>query len=116
MGDRKEARPLDAVLADIEEAGEAAREIVERGREAWDGDFLLRLAGEAQSLGYARPVLATNRLHRWGPRVLVLLPVVFNLWVFRAEATPVQNLNDASVHRSMALAWTMIVDTLTLTA
>jgi hypothetical protein len=27
MGDQKETRPLDAVLADIEEAGEAARQI-----------------------------------------------------------------------------------------
>ncbi len=47
MGDRQGTLPLDAVLADIEEAAEAAREIVERGRDAWDGDRLLRLAGEA---------------------------------------------------------------------
>ncbi|MBI2238998.1 MAG: DUF86 domain-containing protein [Actinobacteria bacterium] len=59
MGDHKETRPLDAVLADIEEAGEAAREIVERGRDAWDGDRLLRLAGEAV---IGRIADAANRL------------------------------------------------------
>jgi len=59
MSDPKETRPLAAVLADIEEAGEAAREIVERGREAWDGDFLLRLAGEAV---IGRIADAANRL------------------------------------------------------
>lgn len=32
------------------------------------------------------------------------LVVVFNLWVLRAEATPVQNLNDGAVHRSM-IGW-----------
>jgi uncharacterized protein with HEPN domain len=47
MEDRKQARSLDPVLADIEEAGEAAREIVGRGKEAWERDFLLKLAGEA---------------------------------------------------------------------
>ena len=30
--------------------------------------------------------------------------ILFNLVVLRAEARPVQNLNDASVHRSM-IAW-----------
>lgn len=47
MAARKKARPLDALLADIEEAAEAARELVGRGKDAWDGDRLLRLAGEA---------------------------------------------------------------------
>lgn len=59
MDDRKETRPLDAVLADIDEAGEAAREIVGRGRDAWDGDRLLRLAGEAV---IGRIADAVNRL------------------------------------------------------
>lgn len=38
---------MEAVLADIEDAGEAAKEIVARGRSAWSSDRLLRLAGEA---------------------------------------------------------------------
>lgn len=40
---------------------------------------------------------------RW-PLVVVGIVVLFNLVVLRAEARPVQNLNDASVHRSM-IAW-----------
>ena len=59
MGQEKEARSLDAVLADIEEAGEAAREIVRRGKEAWDADRLLKLAGEAV---IGRIADAANRL------------------------------------------------------
>jgi uncharacterized protein with HEPN domain len=47
MAGRKKPRSLDAVLADIEEAAEAAGEIVRKGRDAWEGDRLLRLAGEA---------------------------------------------------------------------
>jgi hypothetical protein len=47
---------------------------------------------------------APSRLHRYGPLVLVAIVVLFNLWVLRAEATPVGNLNDGSVHRSM-IAW-----------
>ncbi len=45
-----------------------------------------------------------NAVHRLGPWVVVGLAIVFNLWVLRAEATPVQNLNDGSVHRSM-IGW-----------
>ena len=40
---------------------------------------------------------------RW-PLVIVGIVILFNLVVLRAEARPVQNLNDASVHRSM-IAW-----------
>jgi len=36
MADRKKPRPLDAVLADIEEAAEAARELIGRGKDAWE--------------------------------------------------------------------------------
>lgn len=43
-------------------------------------------------------------IHRLGPWAVVALMVVFNLWVLRAEATPVHNLNDGSVHRSM-IGW-----------
>jgi len=43
-----EASPnVDEVLADIEDAAAAAAELVGRGKTAWDGDQLLRLAGEA---------------------------------------------------------------------
>ncbi len=42
-----------------------------------------------------------HAIHRFGPWVIVGLAVVFNLWALRAEATPVQNLNDGTVHRSM---------------
>jgi uncharacterized protein with HEPN domain len=47
MTSRKRRRPVDALLADIEDAGEAAREIVAHGKAAWNRDRLLRLAGEA---------------------------------------------------------------------
>jgi uncharacterized protein with HEPN domain len=48
MGSRKRLpRPIHAVLADIEDAGEAALELIARGKLAWDSDRLLRLAGEA---------------------------------------------------------------------
>jgi hypothetical protein len=40
---------------------------------------------------------------RW-PLVVVGIVILFNLVVLRAEARPVQTLNDASVHRSM-IAW-----------
>lgn len=52
-------RSFDAVLSDIEEAAEAALELVGRGREAWEGDRLLRLAGEAV---IGRIADAANRL------------------------------------------------------
>jgi len=47
MPGRTAPRPLDAVVTDIEDGAAAARELVGRGRAAWDGDRLLRLAGEA---------------------------------------------------------------------
>jgi uncharacterized protein with HEPN domain len=47
MGSRDRRRPPDAIFGDIEEAVDAAREIVTRGKDAWNGDRLLRLAGEA---------------------------------------------------------------------
>ena len=59
MADSKKPRPLDAVLADIEEAGEAARELIGRGKDAWEDDRLLRLAGEAV---IGRIADAANRL------------------------------------------------------
>lgn len=43
----KKRRPVGSIIADIEQAGEAAAELIARGRTAWDDDFLLRLAGEA---------------------------------------------------------------------
>ncbi len=38
---------------------------------------------------------------RWLPLVLVVIPIIFNLWVLRAELNPVLNPNDTSVHTSM---------------
>jgi uncharacterized protein with HEPN domain len=43
----KRRRPVDAIMADIEQAGEAAADLIGRGKEEWDANFLLRLAGEA---------------------------------------------------------------------
>jgi uncharacterized protein with HEPN domain len=43
----KSRRPFAAVIGDIEEAAQAAAELLARGKEAWDADRLLRLAGEA---------------------------------------------------------------------
>jgi uncharacterized protein with HEPN domain len=59
MANRKMPRPVEAVLADIEEAAEAARDLVGRGKEAWDSDRLHRLAGEAV---IGRIADASNRL------------------------------------------------------
>jgi uncharacterized protein with HEPN domain len=47
MPPRKRRRPVAAVVADMEDTGQAALEIVSRGKAAWDRDRLLRLAGEA---------------------------------------------------------------------
>lgn len=43
----RERRPLELLLADIEEAAKAAGDIVSRGKATWDDDRLLRLAAEA---------------------------------------------------------------------
>lgn len=40
-------RPVERIVADIEEAAEAAAELVARGRSAYEQDSLLKLAGEA---------------------------------------------------------------------
>ncbi len=55
----RKPRPLNAVLADIEEAADAARELVGRGKAAWEADRLLQLAGEAV---IGRIADAANRL------------------------------------------------------
>lgn len=55
----KKRRPVDSIVADIEQAAEAAAQLIARGRSAWDADFLLRLAGEAV---IGRIGDATNRL------------------------------------------------------
>jgi predicted nucleotidyltransferase/uncharacterized protein with HEPN domain len=44
---RRKRRRVDEIVADIGEAAEAAEELVGRGRDAWEKDVLLRLAGEA---------------------------------------------------------------------
>jgi uncharacterized protein with HEPN domain len=47
MAGRRGRRSIDAVLADIDDAGAAAREIIAMGKDRWNEDRLLRLAGEA---------------------------------------------------------------------
>ncbi len=59
MAPQKRRRPLDAVIEDLEHAGRAAAELIDRGRTAWDNDILLRLAGEAV---IGRIADAANRL------------------------------------------------------
>lgn len=56
----------------------------------------------ALTAGDVEPV--ASEPHPWWPLVAVAIVVLFNLVVLRAEVRPVQNLNDASVHRSM-IAW-----------
>ena len=43
----REGRAVDAILDDIDDAAQAAEDLKGRGKEAWDHDRLLRLAGEA---------------------------------------------------------------------
>jgi hypothetical protein len=40
-------REIDDLLADLAEAVDSAAELVNLGKERWDSDRLLRLAGEA---------------------------------------------------------------------
>jgi len=56
---RASPRRIDAVLDDVEDAADATAQIVGRGREAWEEDRLLRLAGEAV---VGRIADAANRL------------------------------------------------------
>jgi len=44
---RKHLRPAGEIVADIQDAGAAAADLVAKGKEAWDADRLLRFAGEA---------------------------------------------------------------------
>ena len=57
-----ERRSVDKVVGDLVDAANAAAEIVARGRQAWDGDRLLRLAGEAiiSRIGDAANKLSDN--------------------------------------------------------
>src|SRR3989442_15159664 len=48
-----------------------------------------------------RPALALPSLAQLGPRLLVAIPILFNLWTLRAETTVVQNLNDSHLHFAM---------------
>jgi uncharacterized protein with HEPN domain len=47
MAPEKDRRRVEAVFADIDDAAAAAAELAARGKDAWDEDRLLRLAGEA---------------------------------------------------------------------
>lgn len=40
-------RPIDKIVADLLDAVDAAAELVQRGRESYESDQMLRLAGEA---------------------------------------------------------------------
>ncbi len=59
MTSKRKGRPVDSIIADINEAGEAAAELIARGRTAWNNDVLLKLAGEAV---IGRIADAANRL------------------------------------------------------
>jgi hypothetical protein len=50
---------------------------------------------------WLQPNLAASNLQRIAPRILVGVPVLFNLWVLRAETTVVQNANDSHLHFAM---------------
>lgn len=47
MSEPFRARPVDKTVGDLLDAAGAAAEIVARGRDAWEADRVLRLAGEA---------------------------------------------------------------------
>ena len=53
------SRRLESIFDDIDDAADAGAELIGRGREAWDDDRLLRLAGEAV---IGRIADAANRL------------------------------------------------------
>ena len=71
MASGEQARPLGSMLADLFDAGDAARDLIGRGREAWDGDRLLWLAGEAV---IGRLADAANRLPEEVKRALPEVP------------------------------------------
>lgn len=47
MSPPERSRDVDKLVGDLLDASSTADQIVARGRDAWDGDRLLRLAGEA---------------------------------------------------------------------
>jgi hypothetical protein len=59
-------------------------------------DLSLRLGGKGRERVITRPTLASL-----GPRLLLAIPVLFNLWTLRAETSVVQNLNDSHLHFAM---------------
>lgn len=59
-------------------------------------------AEEPEAVGHGSPGLAGWQ--RLAPLGLVAVACIFNLWVLRAEATPVHDLNDSSYHFAM-LRW-----------
>ncbi len=54
-----------------------------------------------QATDSAEALPASPRWTRFGPEILTLLAVGFNLWVLRAERLPVAYPNDSSVHLQM---------------
>lgn len=87
---RSDAAPaaLGSVLAGVRErlVGDSARFFVE----------------EPEPVSHAPPVPAGWQ--RFAPLGLVAAACTFNLWILRAEATPVHDLNDSSYHFAM-LRW-----------
>jgi hypothetical protein len=59
-------------------------------------ELSLRVGGRVRQGPLTLPTLA-----RIGPRLLLAVPVLFNLWTLRAETTVVQNLNDSHLHFAM---------------
>ena len=53
--------------------------------------------------GSAKDLTGWRRWTRFGPELLTLLAVGFNLWVLRAERLPVAYPNDSSVHLQMVM-------------
>jgi hypothetical protein len=68
-----------------------ARAAVERQR-----DVSLPLRGTVREGALALPTLA-----QLGPRLLLAIPILFNLWSLRSETTAVQNVNDGHLHFAM---------------
>ena len=62
MSQANDRRGIDKTVADLLDAAAAAAEIVARGRDAWNDDRLLRLAGEAviSRIGVAASKLPDN--------------------------------------------------------
>lgn len=57
-------RPVEKIVADLVDAVDGARELVTRGRGAYDADRMLRLAGEAVVGRIANRIIVDHVYHR----------------------------------------------------